>query len=108
MNHALADLPVSAANSQIFHGTAETAARVSLKMSQNNHRIVIEHMLSYRHLCKVLSSANWNHDCSVFIHNIDRAKIPLIFSVSRCFSVVSLSPTYSVFVSTIVLSGTWR
>ena len=80
MNHFLADAAVGAANADVLVGTAEAAHRMALKMRKDEQRVVIQHVRAHRHFREPFAALDWQHRRALFIHDIDRRKIPAVDS----------------------------
>ena len=78
MDHSLSDPSVRTADPDILIGTAETAHRVTFKVSQDNQGIIICKIFSHRHLGKPFSALYREHRRSVLIQDIHRAECPAI------------------------------
>ena len=78
MHLTFADLTGSAADRDIFHRTAESAHGVTFKVSQHQHRVVIDDAFAHRDFFEMESVTNRQIDITVLIHDIDRAERPAV------------------------------
>ena len=93
MNPLLTDPSIRAADTDILVGTAESAHHMSLKMCQNNERIIVRHMRAVRHLLHPLTARNRKQHRSLFIHDVHRAESPAVDlqGLSMIFGIVAIT-----------------
>ena len=76
MDHPLPDLPVRASDADIFIAPAEAPHGMTLEMRQGDHGIIIQEVLSHRHMVKPFSSGNRKVCRSFRIRDVHRAECP--------------------------------
>lgn len=98
MDHSFTNPTICAADTDVFIGSTESTHRMTFEMRQRYHGIIIQHMISYRHLSEPFSVFYRKHGGSFFIHDVYRAECPAIHlqCLAVCFCCITVAFVISV------------
>lgn len=78
MDLAFTNLTGSAANGDILHRASETTHSMTLKVSQNQHGVIVDNVLAHSNFFQVEAAVNGQVDKAVLVHDVDRAERPAV------------------------------